>query len=89
MQELIDVRVAANGRMVLPRSVRNALGVADSGILVLSVEGDEVKMMSMRQSIQRAQALYREHVTNDQTSADFIKARRLEAERDQATDEQI
>jgi bifunctional DNA-binding transcriptional regulator/antitoxin component of YhaV-PrlF toxin-antitoxin module len=89
MQELIDVRVAANGRMVLPRAVRNALGVANSGILVLSVDGDEVKMISMRESIRRAQALYREHVTNDQTSANFLEARRLEARQDQATDEQI
>jgi hypothetical protein len=27
VQELIDIRIAENGRMVLPRSARKALGV--------------------------------------------------------------
>jgi bifunctional DNA-binding transcriptional regulator/antitoxin component of YhaV-PrlF toxin-antitoxin module len=88
MQEVIDVRVATNGRMVLPRSVRNALGVSGAGVIVLSVDGDEVKLTSMRQSINRARALYRAHVTNDQSSSDFIEGRRIEAEQNQATDEQ-
>ena len=88
MQEMIDVRVATNGRMVLPRSVSNALGVTGAGVVVLSVDGDEVKLSSIRQSITRAQALYRAHVTNDQSSADFLEERRIEAEQDQAADEQ-
>lgn len=88
MQEMIDVRIATNGRMVLPRSVRNALGVTGAGVVVLSVDGDEVKLSSMRQSINRAQALYRAHVTNDQSSDDFLEERRIEAEQDQAADEQ-
>ncbi len=88
MQEMIDVRVATNGRMVLPRSVRNALGVTGAGVVVLSVDGDEVKLSSMRQSINRAQALYRANVTNNQSSDDFLEERRIEAEQDQAADEQ-
>ena len=88
MQEVIDVRVATNGRMVLPRSVRNALGVTGAGIVVLSIDGDEVKLSSIRQSITRAQALYRANVTNDQSSDDFLEERRIEAEQDQAADEQ-
>lgn len=88
MQEMIDVRIATNGRMVLPRSVRNALGVTGAGVVVLSVDGDEVKLSSMRQSINRAQALYRANVTNDQSSDDFLEERRIEAEQDQAADEQ-
>lgn len=88
MQEVIDVRVATNGRMVLPRSVRNALGITGAGVVVLSVDGDEVKLSSMRQSINRAQALYRANVINDQSSDDFLEERRIEAEQDQAADEQ-
>ena len=88
MQEMIDVRIATNGRMVLPRSVRNVLGVTGAGVVVLSVDGDEVKLSSMRQSINRAQALYRANVTNDQSSDDFLGERRIEAEQDQAADEQ-
>lgn len=88
MQEVINVRIATNGRMVLPRSVRNVLGITGAGVIVLSVDGDEVKLSSMRQSITRAQALYRAHVITDQSSAQFIEERRIEAAHDQADDEQ-
>lgn len=88
MQEVMDIRIATNGRMVLPRSARKALGVTGAGVVVLSVDGDEVKLSSMRHSIERAQALYRAHVTQDQSSSDFLEARRIEAELDQAADEQ-
>ena len=82
MQQQIDIRVAANGRMVLPRSVRDALGVTGSGVVVLSVDGDEVKLTSMRQSIKRAQELYRQHATNDLKVDDFLAERRAEAARE-------
>jgi bifunctional DNA-binding transcriptional regulator/antitoxin component of YhaV-PrlF toxin-antitoxin module len=75
----LDVHIAANGRMVLPRAVRDALGVKGAGVVVVSLEGTEVKLSSMRQSIRRAQALYRAEVANDQTSEDFLRARRKES----------
>ena len=79
MSSSMDVRVAPNGRMVLPRSVRDALGITGAGVIVLSVEGTEVKLTSMRQSIKLAQALYRKHATNDLSVDDFIAERRAEA----------
>ena len=82
MSEMIDVRVAPNGRMVLPRAVREALGLTGSGVVVLSVDGDEVKLTSMRRSVRGAQALYRAHVTDDRPSDEFLEARRREAARD-------
>ena len=82
MSIAIDIKVAQNGRMVLPRSVRDALGMADGGTLVLSVEGDEVKLTSIRQSIKRAQDLYRQFATNDSSVDDFIAERRAEAARE-------
>jgi AbrB family looped-hinge helix DNA binding protein len=78
----IDVRVAQNGRMVLPRAVRTALGMTDGGTVVVSIEGDEVMLSSIRQSVRHAQELYRQHVKSDMTSDDFIAERRAEAERD-------
>lgn len=83
MSVMIDVRVAQNGRMVLPRAVRNALGMADGGTIVVSIEGDEVKLSSIRNSIRRAQALYRQHTTDDSSSDAFIADRRAEAARDE------
>lgn len=82
MQQEMDVRVAANGRMILPRFVRDKLGVTGSGVVVLSVDGDAVKLTSIHQNIRRAQALYRTHATHDLTVDDFIAERRSEAARD-------
>lgn len=82
MANSVDIRVAENGRMVLPRTVREALGLTGAGVVVLSIDGDDVKLSSMRKSIQQAQALYRAHVTDDQPSDAFLEARRLEASRD-------
>jgi bifunctional DNA-binding transcriptional regulator/antitoxin component of YhaV-PrlF toxin-antitoxin module len=82
MQEMMDIRIAENGRMVLPRSARNALGVTGAGVVVLSIDGNDVKLSSMRQSIKRAQDLYRQHATNDLSVDDFLAERRAEAARD-------
>ena len=82
MQEMINIRVAENGRMVLPRSARIALGVTGAGVVVLSIDGDDVKLSSMRQSIKRAQDLYRQYATNDLSVDDFLAERRAEAARD-------
>ena len=82
VQEMIDIRIAENGRMVLPRSARKALGVTGAGVIVLSIDGDNVKLTSMRQSIKRAQDLYRKHATNDLSVDDFIVERRAETARE-------
>ncbi len=89
MRQVLDIRVAQNGRMVLPRSVRDALGVSGSGVVVLSLDGDEVRLASLRQSIKQAQALYRAHVKNDQSADDFLEARRIETEQDSPSDTKL
>ena len=35
------------------------------GRVVLSVDSDEVRLTSMRKNVERARALYRQHVIND------------------------
>ena len=80
MSQLIDVRIAPNGRMVLPKAAREALGVTGAGLVAVSVDGDAVILTSMASNVRRAQALYRAHVREDQTSNAFLEARRLEAE---------
>ena len=82
MGKAFDARVAHNGRLVLPKMVREALGMADGGTVVFSVEGGEIKLTSIRQSIKRAQGLYRQYATNDFTVDDFIDERRAEAARE-------
>lgn len=82
MPQMIDIRIAPNGRMVLPKAARVALGVTGAGVLALSVEGDEVKLTSMASRVRHAQALYRQHVKNDLSSDDFLEERRQEAARE-------
>jgi bifunctional DNA-binding transcriptional regulator/antitoxin component of YhaV-PrlF toxin-antitoxin module len=84
VEQVLKARVAANGRMVLPKAVRVALGVTEPGIVALSVEGDEVKLSSMASRIKRAQALYRKQAKDDYTVDDFLRERREEAAQDNA-----
>jgi bifunctional DNA-binding transcriptional regulator/antitoxin component of YhaV-PrlF toxin-antitoxin module len=84
MSQVVTMRVAANGRVVLPKAAREALGVTGAGVVALSVDGDEVKLSSMASRVRYAQALYREHVKNGTSSDDFLEERRREAEIDNA-----
>ena len=79
MSETMDVRIAPNGRMVLPRSARKVLGVTGAGVVVLSIDGDAVRLTSMAQSIKRAQDLYQQHAKQDLPVDDFLAERRAEA----------
>jgi AbrB family looped-hinge helix DNA binding protein len=78
-----DIRVANNGRMVLPKSAREALGVANGGAVIVSVEGGVVTLTSIAQSIRRAQDLYRQHAVNARSVEDFLQERRDDAAREQ------
>ena len=45
------------GRLVLPAAVRKALGLKPGSRLILSVEGQVVKLTPMREAIRKAQAI--------------------------------
>lgn len=83
MTVTLEANVAQNGRLVLPKKVREALGMTTGGKVVFSVQGDEVKLTSIRHSIAQAQALYRRHVKEDRSVDDFLSDRRAEAARDE------
>ena len=75
----IGVRVASNGRLVLPKAARAALGIDGEGVVNLLIEGDEVRLTSRRAGIAHAQALYRKHIKNGTSSDEFVEQRRREA----------
>lgn len=83
MGKVVDVRVAANGRMVLPKSVRKVLGLHGDGKVIVHVDGDGVRLTSVEQAIGRAQDLYRRHATVSRTTDDFLADRKAEADADQ------
>jgi len=78
----IDVRVASNGRMILPASVRKAMGLHGDAKVILTVENDEVRLSPIGHGVSRAQALYREHAKQARTIDDFLSDRKAEAATD-------
>ena len=75
----IDVKVASNGRMILPASVRKAMGLHGDAKVILTVEDDQVRLSPIGHGVSRAQALYREHAKQARTTDDFLTDRKTEA----------
>jgi AbrB family looped-hinge helix DNA binding protein len=74
----IDVKVASNGRMVLPASVRKAMGLHGDAKVILTVEDDQVRLSPIGHGVSRAQALYREHASQARTVDHFLSDRKAE-----------
>lgn len=85
MTQTMDIRLAENGRMVLPLSVRKAMGLRGDTKVILTLEDDEVRLSPVGHGVSRAQALYREHAKIARTTEDFLADRRDEAARDADT----
>ncbi len=78
----MDINVAGNGRMVLPASVRKAMGLQGDAKVILKIEDDQVRLSPMKNGVSRAQALYREHARQARTTDDFLVERNAEQEAD-------
>ena len=78
--QTIDISVASNGRMVLPASVRKAMGLHGDTKVILTVEDDQVRLSPIGHGVSRAQALYRDHASRARATDDFLNERRAEAE---------
>ena len=82
----IDINVAGNGRMVLPASVRKAMGLHGDTKIILTVEDDQVRLSPIGHGVSRAQALYRAHAKHTRTTDDFLEDRKVEAAVDHGED---
>lgn len=83
MAETIDLRVGANGRMVLPKALRQAMGLSGDTKVIATVDGDEVRLTPIHHGALRAQELYRQYAKNGRTVDDFLADRRAEADADE------
>lgn len=79
----MDVKVAANGRLILPRAARDAMGLSGDAKVHLEIEGNVVRLEPLSRRVLRAQELYRQAVTNPRTVDDFLRDRREEADHDE------
>jgi AbrB family looped-hinge helix DNA binding protein len=77
------VRVNENGRVVIPASFRKALGIELGDEVVLRIEGDELRITTLKRRIQQAQRLVRKHVKPGRSLVDELIAERREAARNE------
>jgi bifunctional DNA-binding transcriptional regulator/antitoxin component of YhaV-PrlF toxin-antitoxin module len=75
--------VETGGRIVVPASFLEALGVSEGDAVVMAVEGDELRLYGQDAAIRRAQRLVAQYVPADVGLADeLIAERRREAARE-------
>ena len=80
--QTIDIKISGNGRMVLPASVRKAMGLHGDTKVILTIEDDQVRLSPIGHGVSRAQALYREHARHARTTDDFLDDRKAETAAD-------
>jgi antitoxin PrlF len=75
------VKMAANGRVVIPAKVRSELGIAEGETFVVEVENGVIKLVPFAEVIRRVQAEIRRYIPAGRSLADeLIEERRREAE---------
>ena len=89
MSLTMDIRVAENGRMILPQSVRKAMGLSGEAKVILTLENDEVRLTPIGHGVARARALYREHVKAERTNENFLADRREEVAREEGVGDEL
>jgi AbrB family looped-hinge helix DNA binding protein len=72
-------RVNANGRVVIPASYREALGIKAGDEVILRMEDGELRITTMKRRIERAQRLVRKYVKPGVSLVDELIAERREA----------
>lgn len=77
----IPIRVAANGRMVLPAGVRKRMGLENGGQLILNESEFGLQLLSVGQRVARAQNFYEEASKGKPrfTVDDFLAQKRADA----------
>jgi AbrB family looped-hinge helix DNA binding protein len=79
----VRTKIGVGGRIVLPAEFRKAMGVGPGDEVIVVLDGGEVRILTPRQAIARAQAIVRSHVPAGRSlSAELIAERRREAKRE-------
>jgi len=78
----MKTKIREGGRLVIPSAYRKALGLKPGDEVLLSLEDGEIRVVSTRQAVARAQTLVRRYIPKDRNlSEELIKDRREEAAR--------
>lgn len=79
MEQETRTRVNENGRVVIPVSFRKALGINVGDEVVLRIEDDELRIVTLKQRVERAQRLVRRHVKPGTSLVEELIAERRQA----------
>ena len=72
----IETRLDSDGRIVLPAVVRRALGLRPGDQLIIDVEGQEIRLVTVAEAARRAQELVRCYVDPGESLAESLVAER-------------
>ena len=72
----IKTRLGSDGRIVLPAVVRRALGLRPGDQLIVDVEGQEIRLVTVAEAARRAQELVRRYVDPGESLAEGLVAER-------------
>ena len=76
-------RVNNNGRLVIPAQFRKALGIKAGDVVVVRLEDDELRVMTIKRRIERAQQIVRKYIRPGVSLVDeLIAERRAEARKE-------
>ena len=78
--EPIRVRLAAGGRVVIPAEVRQGLGVKEGDELLITPDGDGIRITTVQQAVKEVQAFFGQFKKPGESVVDeFLAERREEA----------
>src|SRR5712692_9767571 len=81
--EPTKVRLGPDGRMVVPASFRDALGLKEGDVLFARIEEGEIHLLTPKAAMHRVQSMVRQFVPEGARLADeLIEDRRREVERE-------
>jgi AbrB family looped-hinge helix DNA binding protein len=80
----ITTRMGENGRIVIPASIRETMGLKPGDALQVSLDEEGLRIQTIRQQIAQAQAIVRKLFGPGRSlSKELIAERRLEAKREE------
>ena len=80
----IRVKVSDSGRISIPAEVRKVMGLERGGVVTMELDGNDLRIRTLREGVARAQALVRRLVGDrpGNLSDDLIAERRRDATRE-------
>ena len=80
----IRVRISETGRVSIPADVRKIMGLEHGGVVTMELDGNDLRIRTLREGVARAQALARRLVGDggEILSDELIAERRREASRE-------